>query len=294
MRAVRQFKECACFNDKTTQMKLQLKSGRAVEYPRTPHDVTLAQFIRYNNDVRSTLPAEVIQFDELAKELKETESELQAYMEKTGTETVYDLQTKINSGNVKDNVRRFAPALISRWTEIASKMEQLSMQMNNLWLSQYWHPYQLRTVQAVTGIQDELTVDELGYLYGKCMEALQQPKEVQYKQLYLHDGITYTLPDNLMKKSTLIEFAEAAQYETALKQAQGGDANGLLKMCAVLLRPVGIDQYSEEVFERNVSAFQTLPLQVAYEVSFFLTWLSSKYALDLMRSTLATAAAELD
>jgi len=142
-------------------------------------------------------------------------------------------------------------------------------------------------------INEELTVDELQYLFGKCTNAVLQPKEVSYKQLYYHDGVTYTLPDKLMRNSTLIEFAEAAQYESALKQAQGGDANGLLKMCAVLLRPVGVTEYSEELFESNVKAFETLPLQVAYEVSFFLTWLSAKYMLSLNRSILREAVEQL-
>ncbi len=163
-----------------------------------------------------------------------------------------------------------------------------------LWLSKNWHPYQLRTVQCFfPDIQEDLTVDELNYLFGKCTAACLQPDQVDYKQLYYHDGVTYTLPDKLMRNSTLIEFAEAAQYESALKQATGGDANGLLKMCAVLLRPVGVTEYSEELFESNVKAFETLPLQVAYEVGFFLTWLSAKYALSLNHSMLAQALAEM-
>jgi hypothetical protein len=234
-------------------MKLILRSGNAVDYPRSASDITLAQYIDWHNNVRLTIPSEILEFDALATRLAEM---------------------KKNYTNMED------------YFEITTELERLNYVNDNLWLSKNWHPYQLRVVRSLTGIQDELTVDELKYLFDKCTDALLQPKDITYKQIYLHEGVTYTLPSELMRRSTLVEFAETAQYESALKQTQGGDATGLLNMCAVLLRPSGVEQYSEEVFERNVQAFQTLPLMVAHEVSFFLTWLSSKYALSLNHSTM--------
>lgn len=238
-------------------MKLKLRSGNAVDYPRSANDITLAQYIDWHNNVRLTIPPEIMQYDALVTEL-----------------------------NGKD-------ISIERWSEITNELERLNYVNTDLWLSKNWHPYQLRVVRSLTGIQDELTVDELKYLFDKCTDALLAPKDIAYKQIYLHQGITYTLPSELMRRATLVEFAETAQYEAALKQAQGGDANGLLNMCSVLLRPSGVDEYSEEVFERNVQAFQTLPLQVAHEVSFFLTWLSSKYALSLNHSTMQKLAKQM-
>jgi len=215
---------------------------------------------------------------------------------KTDCSTPDELQRHLDSGNAKNNAKRFLPALLAQWRELVERMEVIGITTVNdpVWISKNWHPYQLRTVQCFfPDIQNDLTVDELNYLFGKCTAACLQPKEVDYKQLYYHKGIVYKLPDNLMRNSTLIEFAEAAQYESALKQVTRGDANGLLKMCAVLLRPIEVTEYSDELFESNVKAFETLPLQVAYEVSFFLTWLSAKYALSLNRSMLAQAVAEM-
>ncbi len=238
-------------------MKLILRSGNAVDYPRSANDITLAEYIDWHNNVRLAIPSEIMQYDTLLTELK-----------------AQDIST-------------------DRLVEVATELELLNYVNTDLWLSKNWHPYQLRVVRSLTGIQDELTVDELKCLFDKCTDALLAPKDITYKQIYLHQGITYTLPSELMRRSTLVEFAETAQYESALKQAQGGDANGLLNMCAVLLRPSGVEEYSEEVFERNVQAFQTLPLMVAHEVSFFLTWLSSKYALSLNRSTMQTLAKQM-
>ena len=277
-------------------MKLRLQSGHAVDFPRSPKDVTLAQYIKYHNDVQPTMPKEVIEYDNLTYQYADVMKELEKYFEKTGTTSIAGLMEVIDSGQAKNNVKRFVPPLLYKWRELVERMEVIGITTVNdpLWLSRNWHPYQLRTVQCFfPDIQEDLTVDELNYLFGKCTAACLQPDQVDYKQLYYHDGVTYTLPDKLMRNSTLIEFAEAAQYESALKQATGGDANGLLKMCAVLLRPVGVTEYSEELFESNVKAFETLPLQVAYEVGFFLTWLSAKYALSLNHSMLAQAVAEM-
>lgn len=277
-------------------MKLRLQSGNAVDYPRSPKDVTLAQYIEYHNEVQPTIPKEVMEYDNLTYQYADIMKELEKYFEKTGTTSIAGLMEVVDSGQAKNNVKRFVPPLLYKWRELVERMEVIGITTVNdpLWLSKNWHPYQLRTVQCFfPDIQENLTVDELNYLFGKCTAACLQPDQVDYKQLYYHDGVTYTSPDKLMRNSTLIEFAEAAQYESALKQTTGGDANGLLKMCAVLLRPVGVTEYSEELFESNVIAFQTLPLQVAYEVGFFLTWLSAKYALSLNRSMLAQAVAEM-
>ena len=277
-------------------MKLRLQSGNSVDFPRSPKDVTLAQYIKYHNEVQPTMPKEVMEYDNIIYQYADVMKELEKYFEKTGTTSIAELMEVIDSGQAKNNVKRFVPPLLYKWQELVERMEVIGITTVNdpLWLSKNWHPYQLRTVQCFfPEIKEDLTVDELNYLFGKCTAACLQPKEVDYKQLYYHDGVTYALPDKLMRNSTLIEFAEAAQYESALKQATGGDATGLLKMCAVLLRPVEVTEYSEELFESNVKAFETLPLQVAYEVGFFLTWLSAKYMLNLNHSTLQKAVAEM-
>lgn len=255
----------------------------------------LSQYIRYHNEVQLTMPKEVMEYSGLVNELEEVNKELEKWYIKTDCGTPDELQKHIDSGNAKNNVKRLVPGLLTQWRELVARMERISITTVNdpVWISKHWHPYQLAAVKCFIEINEELTVDELQYLFEKCTTACLQPKEVAYKQLYHHDGVTYTLPDKLMRNSTLIEFAEAAQYESALKQTQGGDATGLLKMCAVLLRPVGVTEYSEELFESNVKAFETLPLQVAYEVVFFLTWLSAKYVLSLNHSILREAVEQL-
>lgn len=161
-------------------MKLKLRSGNAVDYPRSANDITLAQYIDWHNNVRLTIPPEIMQYDALVTEL-----------------------------NGKD-------ISIERWSEITNELERLNYVNTDLWLSKNWHPYQLRVVRSLTGIQDELTVDELKYLFDKCTDALLAPKDIAYKQIYLHQGITYTLPSELMRRATLVEFAETAHIQKSV------------------------------------------------------------------------------
>lgn len=268
-------------------MELLLKSGKAVRYLRTAQDITLRQYITWHNEVKPATPPEILEYDTLVNELAAIEKELQKYYRQSGCKTPDELKQFLETGAVKNSTRRFLPGLLARWYETVEGLERMYFISDALWIAKNWHPYQLRVVQTLTGIQEELTVQELQFLFDRCTQALAVPENLEYKQIYLHEGVTYTLPDKLMSKSTLIEFAEAAQYDAALKQTKNGDAEGLLKMCAVLMRPSGVEEYSEAVFDRNVEALQTLPLQVAYEISFFLTWLSAKYTLNSNRSTLA-------
>ncbi len=85
----------------------------------------------------------------------------------------------------------------------------------------------------------------------------------------------------------------AAQYDKAVKQIQGGEAEGLLNVMAVLLKPLN-EEYSDELFEQNKVDFLQMPLQTSFEVAFFLTKLSEKYTLGLQTSMLQRAMENLN
>jgi hypothetical protein len=91
-----------------------------------------------------------------------------------------------------------------------------------------------------------------------------------------------------MAKSTLLEFAEAAQFDKGRKAIENNDAQGLLHVIAVLLRKKD-EAYSDEVFQRNCIDFLKLPLQVGFEIGFFLMKLSESYQVDLQTSMLKKA-----
>lgn len=86
-------------------------------------------------------------------------------------------------------------------------------------------------------------------------------------------GINYFLPAENMKQSTLIEFAEAAQYEENLKDLKAGNYIAILDNMAILCRPKG-EQYDESKNAERKKLFYNLGLDVGLNVCFFLSKLN--------------------
>jgi hypothetical protein len=279
-------------------------------YPETAADITLEQYIYFAKFLLPEHPKtelEAIQYmndrDALYKKILPYAKKLKVKV--TGFEQMYvilKLEYTLEQEEVKDNVRRFLPPLISQWRTNEEQLTQRLEIMDDVWEAKERYPYMAKVVNYFTGIPldacfgkvaDSLELKYLVYIYGKIMNAINTPAETKYKQLYDFNGKVYTLPERLMEKSTLLEFTMAAQYDKAMNQVRNGDPEGLLNIMAVLLKPLGED-YSDELFEQNKVDFLQMSLQTSYEVAFFLTKLSEKYTLDLQTSMLQKAMANLN
>jgi len=279
-------------------------------YPETAADITLEQYIYFAKFLLPEHPKtelEAIQYmndrDALYKKILPYAKKLKVKV--TGFEQLYvilKLEYTLEREEVKDNVRRFLPPLISQWRSNDEQLTQRLEIMDEVWEAKERYPYMTKVVNYFTGIPleacfgkvaDSLELKYLVYIYGKIMNAINTPAETKYKQLYDFNGKVYTLPERLMEKSTLLEFTMAAQYDKAMNQVKNGDPQGLLNIMAVLLKPLGED-YSDELFEQNKVDFLQMSLQTSYEVAFFLTKLSEKYTLDLQTSMLQRAMENLN
>jgi hypothetical protein len=280
------------------------------EYPETAEDITLEQYIYF---IKFLLPQhpkaelEAIQYmnerDAVYEKIKPYARKLKVSTKDENQSTVVNELTRIlDTQEVKDNVRRFLPALITQWETNNDELGIRLEIMDKVWESKERYPYMAKVVSYFTGIPldacfgrvaNSLELKYLVYIYTKIMNAINTPTETTYKQLYDFNGKVYTLPEKLMEKSTLLEFTMAAQYDKAVKQIQGGEAEGLLNVMAVLLKPLG-EEYSDELFEQNKVDFLQMPLQTSFEVAFFLTKLSEKYTLDLQTSMLQRAMENLN
>lgn len=280
------------------------------EYPETAADITLEQYIYF---VKFLLPQhpkaelEAIQYmnerDAVYEKIKPYARKLKVVTKDESQATVVEQLVRIlDTQEVKDNVRRFLPALISQWETNNEELRIRLEIMDKVWESKERYPYMAKVVNYFTGIPldacfgrvaNSLELKYLVYIYTKIMNAINTPTETTYKQLYDFNGRVYTLPEKLMEKSTLLEFTMAAQYDKAVKQIQGGEAEGLLNVMAVLLKPLN-EEYSDELFEQNKIDFLQMPLQTSFEVAFFLTKLSEKYTLGLQTSMLQRAMENLN
>jgi len=279
-------------------------------YPETAADITLEQYIYFAKFLLPEHPKVELEAIQYLNDRDAVYQKILPYAKKlkVGTKDVnqsiviIELENILNTQEVKDNVRRFLPSLISTWSAFDKGLAQNLEIMDEVWEAKERYPYMAKVVNYFTGIPldacfgkvaDSLELKYLVYIYGKIMNAINTPTETKYKQLYDFNGKVYTLPERLMEKSTLLEFTMAAQYDKAMNQVKNGDPEGLLNIMAVLLKPLGED-YSDELFEQNKVDFLQMSLQTSYEVAFFLTKLSERYMLDLQTSMLEKAMVNLN
>jgi hypothetical protein len=279
-------------------------------YPETASDITLEQYIYFAKFLLPEHPKVEIEAIKYLNERDEVYQKILPYAKKLKVTTknilqftvIIQIEDILKNQEVKDNVRRFLPPLMTQWRTNDEHLNQRLEIMDEVWEANVRYPYMAKVVNYFTGIPldacfgkvaDSLELKYLVYIYGKVMNAINTPTETKYKKLYDFNGKVYTLPDRLMEKSTLLEFTMAAQYDKAMNQVKNGDPEGLLNIMAVLLKPLGED-YSDELFEQNKVDFLQMSLQSAYEVAFFLTKLSEKYMLDLQTSMLEKAMENLN
>ena len=279
-------------------------------YPETASDITLEQYIYFAKFLLPEHPKVELEAIQYMNERDAVYQKILPYAKKLKVITkdtlqftvIIEIEDILKNKEVKDNVRRFLPPLMTQWRTNDEQLNQRLEIMDEVWEANVRYPYMAKVVNYFTGIPldacfgkvaDSLELKYLVYIYGKIMNAINTPTETKYKQLYDFNGKVYTLPERLMEKSTLLEFTMAAQYDKAMNQVKNGDPEGLLNIMAVLLKPLGED-YSDELFEQNKVDFLQMSLQTSYEVAFFLTKLSERYMLDLQTSMLERAMANLN
>jgi hypothetical protein len=279
-------------------------------YPETASDITLEQYIYFAKFLLPQHPKVELEAIQYLNERDAVYQKILPYAKKLKVITkdtlqftvIIELEDILKNKEVKDNVRRFLPPLMTQWRTNDEQLNQRLEIMDEVWEAKERYPYMAKVVNYFTVIPldacfgkvaDSLELKYLVFIYSKIMSAINTPTETKYKQLYDFNGKVYTLPERLMEKSTLLEFTMAAQYDKAMNQVKNGEPEGLLNIMAVLLKPLGED-YSDELFEQNKVDFLQMSLQTSYEVAFFLTKLSERYMLDLQTSMLEKAMVNLN
>lgn len=277
-------------------------------YPETAGDITMREYIHFNDVLLKRYPQIEIDTVEIKLKLEDVYNQIKHFAKKLKVdikqdnhEVVRQVDEIIKTQDVKDNIRRFAPSLITQYEDLAEQFMDNYKQMDDVWMAKVKYPYMAEVVHYFTkvplpmlygAVESSLNLKYLQFLFDKIINAMTIADEVKYKQIYHLNNKVYLLPDKLMSKATLLEFAEAAQFDKARQQTEDKQAEGLLRMMSVLLRENG-EPYTEEVFEKNMIDFLDIPLQIAYEVGFFLMQQSEKYRIDLETFMLTEAIQEM-
>lgn len=277
-------------------------SDKVYSYPSSWHDIKAKVFLDYVQNVVSQYPKEADELQEVNIELRSLEADIQKY-EKRYDKTRFEIRDWIESGDAPKKLAAYAPEVLQRWFEASKRADELNKLMTPTWYANKYLAYIAQVVSFFTGVDydkcigksDEyITLDSLQFLYNQITDLLKTEPADEQKREYLINGTTYLLPDELMKKSTLIEFAEAAQFEESMAGIKNASYSSVLEIASVLLRPLGVE-YSEKQYEDNRDVFsEHLTMHDLFQVGFFLGELSKKYADALQNYMLAKAVREIN
>ena len=201
------------------------------------------------------------------------------HIEPTKPDVLKQIDEAVQNGN--------DPMLNTKEKELLKiDIDNLIEEVNDpLFRAQELHPYYARVVSFWTGLKEKhilgrdggegMNVANLTTLYIKIMEVLNNMPEVEYTNVIDKDEEIWYLPERFMQDSTVIEFAEAAQFQANLAKVLGGDWLSMAKVMCVLVRKKG-EQYSDKLLNRE-SMFLGWDMYNVWRVAFFLLKRSETY-----------------
>jgi hypothetical protein len=226
-------------------IKFTTDNEQSFEYPESLSDVTLKQYLEFLEFVESTKP----------KVLKD-----------------------IDTANIK--IAEAIELKDNKGLELARKeLDDATAVIDDVVQYQQIFPYYARVISFFSGLSVPLIlgqvadtlgmrVDHLTGLYIHTTKIFNQLPEVEYSNVLEVNGEVWYLPERFMSDSTVIEFAETAQFQANLSKVENGEWKALAKMMCVLVRKKD-EQYSDKLLKRE-ELFLSWNLLDCWKVAFFL------------------------
>lgn len=98
--------------------------------------------------------------------------------------------------------------------------------------------------------------------------------------VFEHKKRLWYLPQKNMHGSTLVEFAEAAQFEKIAQDVNNNSNYALLDVIAILARPK-YEVYSSRRLKERKAIFRDLSMDKVWDISFFLLKLNNIFSIDI-------------
>ena len=274
-------------------------------YPESAEDITIGRYISYLQDVEPTRPDCMKRIEAASAEMVLIINEAADLMPPDAPRhypAVMDAARAYLAGKPTGKARKHLPDVLDRLEAAAGERRQAIEAISRQVYAREVLPYYARVVAHFTGVPlprvmgeqgPPMAYNEVEAVYSKLIKALQDCPDPNEEARAIHfQGVTYRLPDRFMEKSTVIEFAEAAQFQSAAKDLEAGEWSALIDVCAVLMRPDGVS-YDEAGYHERRALFVDLPLADAMRVAFFLMRRSVEYARSFQVYTLAYHLARL-
>ena len=101
------------------------------------------------------------------------------------------------------------------------------------------------------------------------------------------NGVEYLLPKKHMTESTVLEFSESAQFQSQMKNVEGGDFRAMADVMVVLCKPKGeVYSYNEMKHNRRKKLFLSTTMDNVINTAFFLLKLNETLKSNLLIYTL--------
>lgn len=269
-------------------------------YPETNDDILLGDYLHFLEHIAPQEPQEVPALRAANGRLEALEPELKPWMQKAGLDAHSDIDDIaaalgdwIRGEGATKKARQILPQLLLEYEKARTDIDNTVNVMDELWYSKKMIPFMAATAAHFTRVPyakimgkegEGMEVKTLEFLFGKISIAT-APREIyEYKQVYIVNGDAYELPEKHMANATVIEFAEAAQFQANAERLKNGHLLSLIDVCAVLLRKAG-EAYSDAVYQRNRETFKALTLKQGLEIAFFLMKQSEQFASGFLTST---------
>lgn len=157
------------------------------------------------------------------------------------------------------------------------------------------HPYYIRVICYWSGKNEndlqDLDVASLVWLYQYIVKLLNDLPEPEYTNVIEVNGEFWYLPERYMTNSTVIEYAESAQFQQNMKDLAAGDWLAMAKILCVLVRKQG-EKYHSSLLKRE-KMFLDWNLADVWRVGFFLLKRSELLQLSFQAYTNAQALSRL-
>lgn len=230
-------------------IQLTTSNGDKFEYPLWLKDVTLSKYLNFISLIEPTKPQVLKDIDKILSQMDDLEKDSKEYNEKL-----------LIANDLFDSI-----------TDVV-KAQQI-------------YPYYARVVSYFSGLSEQyilgkdggtgMEVKALEWLYKHIVVIFNNLPDVEYSPVIERDnGEVWYLPTQFMKDSTVIEFAESAQFLAQMKDVEAGNWFAMPKVMCVLVRKKD-EPYSDRLLRRE-KEFLEWNLEEVWKVCFFLLKLSER------------------
>lgn len=168
-------------------------------------------------------------------------------------------------------------------------------EIDSLVIARQIHPYYIRVICYWSGNNEndlqDLDVASLVWLFQYINNLLNNLPEPEYTNVIEVNGEFWYLPERYMTDSTVIEYAESAQFQQNMKDLAAGDWLAMAKILCVLVRKQG-EKYNSSLLKRE-KMFLDWNLADVWRVGFFLLKRSELLQLSFQAYTNAQALSKL-